>query len=308
MTVANAPAPLWSIPMASMTPLERVARRFMRAPDHPAAEADDNDVDSDEGEDHSGSQSRDTTDHGEADEEDADTDHSEGSGDDDGGKRNRPNGFEKRINTLTRRNRELEARLREADNGKRDTTSKDTPRNPEEKPKVADFDSYEDFIEAVADYKAEQRIKASRQEEEATRSSRDFAKRMTAGMKKFADYDDVVTDDVKIDKAAVAAIKETDDPAGIIYYLCKNPDEADAINDMTPGRQAIAIGKLAAKLETATPPKKSNDEGEGARRRTAAPEPITPTRGGKGSTEADYDKMSASDFIKHRNAEVRKGR
>ncbi len=58
---------------------------------------------------------------------------------------------------------------------------------------------------------------------------------------------------VPITDMVAEALLETDDPAGIAYYLANNLDEAHAIARMTPINAARAIGRIEAKL-SAPPP------------------------------------------------------
>lgn len=286
----------------TMTPAERRMGRFMRAPDHgtgsvAVGEDADDGIDNDEDEDDNDNQSVDT-DGSESDRED-DNEESDTSEDDDSeGERKPRNGYEKRIATLTRRLRESEARNSE----KRETPAKDDAK-PQGKPKVSDFDNYEDFIEALADFKAEEKFTSLRERDKAASTEKDFTRKYASGMKKFADWDEVVTDDVQISKTAVSALKETDDPAAIVYNLGKLPSsELDKFNDLSPAKQALYIGRMEAKLEKGS---KGNESSE--RRTSKAPEPISPTRERGGKIEKDPDKMSFAEYDAFRRQQIARG-
>ncbi|MBI2725403.1 MAG: hypothetical protein HYX42_04050 [Polaromonas sp.] len=68
---------------------------------------------------------------------------------------------------------------------------------------------------------------------------------------------------------------ELDEAADVLTYLGKNPDELDKVLELSPARQLAHMGKLAARIELEkTAPKRSS-----------APTPLTPVKGGSTSTE-----------------------
>jgi hypothetical protein len=286
-----------TIPMIP-TPLERAAGRFMRAPDHEEADDGlDNEGEGADDDDQSG-QSGDDEDH-----QDGETDGSEPDDDEDSDDKpnRRDSGWKKRVDRLTRRAKEAEAEIARL-RGEKGEPKPKTESKPEGKPKLENFDNYEDWVEALTDYKADQRINASKAETEKAKAETDFLKRFNAGRKSFKDWDDVVTNDVDITAAMQNAIKESDIPAEIIYWLGQNPDEAERIFDLPAGKQALAIGKIEAKLEG----KKSDRSGNNERRSSNAPEPIKPTTSSGKKISKSYDDMSYGEFVAQRRADARR--
>lgn len=291
------------------TPLERLAGRFMRAPDHPG---DDGALDNDDDNADDGDQSGQS---GEADDndgnEDGDADASDADDDDDsdGKPKNRRNGYEKRIAKLTRRAKEAEAALarERGEKGEKGEKGENKPNKPESKPEgkplLKDFETYEDWVDALTDYKADQRINAFKGQSEKEKAETDFVKRFNAGRKSFKDWDEVVTDDVKITTAMQNAIRDTDIPADVIYYLGQNPDEAERILDLPAGKQALAIGKIEAKLEGKKSGRSGNNDGK---RISDAPEPIKPTNTSGKKLTKSYDDMSYAEFVAQRRADARR--
>lgn len=291
----------FALPFA-MSPAERVAGRYMRGPDHPASggsdddDSDDLDLDGGDDDDQDDDQSGHDTDDGESDQEDDEDDSEPSDDDDDGGKRKPSrNGYEKRIAKLTRRAKDAEAELARVRGTKREEP-KTPPKTPEGKPKLADFDNYEDWIEALTDYKADERVKKSKAEESRDREESEFLKRFNAGRKAFKDWDNVVDDDVEITNHMQSAIKSSDFPADIVYYLGKHPQEAEKIADLPAAKQALAIGKIEARIEA----RKAGDKGKTT---SSAPDPITPTKTKGKAITRDYDKMSYADFAAQRRRE-----
>lgn len=137
------------------------------------------------------------------------------------------------------------------------------------RPKLSDYDTMEDWLEADSVW-LEQTLEAQKAEAKAEKD-RELAQaaaqahqaewnRQTA---RFTDYNEVVTDDVKISHAMTAVMKGTmspEDGTRVAYYLGKHPDEALKIAEQTlaptrghwvPAQQraAIALGKILAKLD-----------------------------------------------------------
>lgn len=290
---------------SQMTEAERLAGRFMRAPDHGAFDDDERGLDNGDDDGDDTDQSGDDTDLGDDAEGERREDGSDPSEDDEDAPSNREgrNGYERRIARLTRRLREAEERLRErtGDGDREERREQPRRRDPNAEPQLADYDTYEEYVKDLARYEARNLTREERQREENARSEREFRKRMSEGKKAFSDWDSVVTEDVEITTHMARAIREEDNPAAVIYYLGENPDEADEIAELPPLKQALRIAKIAAKLDTG----KSKDTRE-AKRTSSAPDPIRPVRSNKaGVVEKDYDKMTPAEFMRVRNAELR---
>lgn len=145
------------------------------------------------------------------------------------------------------------------------------------------YASYEEFIEARAEWRAEQKVEKKFQERDAKDRERSaqseqekqreaFRKAMKESAKDIADFDEVMSEIKATDPVAqinAHAIEAADAPGKILHHLAKNPDEAERIASLSPGKQAREIVRLEEKL--AKPPVKPSK----------APEPIEPVGGGK---------------------------
>lgn len=183
---------------------------------------------------------------------------------------------------------------------------KDEPGKSDDAPKRESFESYEEYLEAKAAYRAEKAAeKLLAERENLTRKQREeleekeradtWAKRQKLGREKYKDFDDVVgNDEVPITKAMAEAIMEADLGYEVAYYLGKHPEEAERIADLSPARQAVEIGKLEAKLSESPKPKASQ-----------APEPISPVKGGGVADGSLNDDLPMSEWIKRRQKQVR---
>lgn len=280
-----------------------------------------------------------TPDQGEDGDEAAD-DH----GDDAAAKRP-PGRAEKRIDKLTRKLRDAErreaARLAEAaywkgvaegrggkaQAGQGDAAAAQAAADP--KPAADDYDTVEEFADALADWKARQpaapKAGAASQEPErrAPASSEapalppeaeaKWSKSLRSATESIPDFAEVVTDeDVPISKEIVLAACEEDDPARIIYELAKDPENVRRIAKLSPQQQAREVWRfadqLAAKGATSEP---SNARGRDGAQDAGQPQTrqqprVDSTRaapvprhldGGAGLSTVDESKMSDAEWL-----------
>jgi len=174
-------------------------------------------------------------------------------------------------------------------------------RNPEPvqdaAPKREDFDDYETYLEARADYKAEQKVKAvlaeqqartqysTQQTSEAQRLAR-YQQDLDKARSSIPDFDEVTGEaDVPVTQTMRDAILESEVGALLTYHLAKHPAEAERIARLSPVAQAKAIGAIESSLATKPAPRVSK-----------APAPIRPISGASGG-QADLSKSSMDDYI-----------
>lgn len=173
-------------------------------------------------------------------------------------------------------------------------------------PKLDAYNSYEEWVEAVADYRAEKRFtELQRQSEEraAQESERKAAESRRAAYEKavatiedrYPDYHDV-TAEMPTTRAMAEFILGHDKGPDIAYYLGKNPDEAMRIATLDPVRQGFELAKLEAKLVT---------PGSQVKTATTAPEPINPVRPRERAPAADPSKMTMAEYANWRKQQMR---
>jgi hypothetical protein len=172
-------------------------------------------------------------------------------------------------------------------------------------PKREQFNDYEGFIEARAEWKADQRVneRLAKQSEDRQQQAHqdterkaveDFQKRSREAAKSIPDFEEVVSDsDAIVTKAMAEAIVSSEDGHLIVYHLAKNPDEAERIASLSPAAQAREIGKIEATLSKPAPKKPSG-----------APAPISPVGGKASATSAEPDPSNTKDWIDWRNRQV----
>jgi hypothetical protein len=165
---------------------------------------------------------------------------------------------------------------------------------PSGPPQRENFESYEAYLEAKADFQVAQKLKevetrAERARQEAAIKEReaDWQQRQKAAAKKYEDFAEVtMADDLAITPIMAEAIKDSDMGPDVAYYLGKNPDLAEKIARLNPAAQVREIGKIEARLEINKEPVK---------RPSKAPAPIEPVSGGKAST-VDPGQMSQAEY------------
>jgi hypothetical protein len=187
--------------------------------------------------------------------------------------------------------------------------------NPESKseakpPKRDDFETYEDYIEARADFRADQKVqkaieamkgetKTEKAKSERANADKEFGKlvqtRIEAGRKEFADFDAAITEGIEdglldTSSAAYQVLIDSDMAHKLAYHLVKNPSEARRILGMSPAGQAREIGKLEDKLSA------KKERGE----------VMDPINGRSSTANGLRDDMSMEAWVKKRNEDIKK--
>ena len=164
------------------------------------------------------------------------------------------------------------------------------------KPIPDNFTTTEDYLEALAEYKADQKFaeltqkqkeaeRETKYKSEVERQNERKNEMIQTGERKYDDFEEVVANNkVEISEPAYLAILETENGADIVYHLAKNPAEADRIAALSPYAQAKEIGKLEDKLSS-KPNKISN-----------APTPISPAKGASSIVKSIED-MSIDEYM-----------
>lgn len=209
---------------------------------------------------------------------------------------------QKRIDELTKKRRAAE-RDAEFERNKRlelekelEDLKKKVP--AEGKPDPADFETEAEYLEALADWKIEQKINQKDQKSQKAESEKDEKKqvdeaykeldaKMEKGRKKYSDFDDLVLKDeeLKISEAMTEVMLLSDITEDIAYYLAKHPEESAKIAELPPTKMAYELGKIEARL-LAPPPKKKISQ---------APEPITPVKP-TGMVDKDPSTMTPKEY------------
>lgn len=188
---------------------------------------------------------------------------------------------------------------------------------PAAAPKSEDFANWDEYLEALIDYKAEQKLTKAReadqkraQEErekaEQARIDADWQKQMKSGRAKHADFDDVISNpDIPGTPAIAYAIKTSEVGAELLYYLATHPDEAEAIAALAPGdpmghKQAKALGRIEERLVGAKPAATTAAQ-------PRLPKPITPVSKTSTTDTSLRDDLSEDEWLARRRRQLKKG-
>ena len=234
----------------------------------------------------------------------------------------KPSGAEKRINRLTAEKRSLEDQVHNL-KGQVEAGKKPAEPAAEEakKPIAEDFETTEEFIEAMSDFKADERFKQNQAEEaqeaelqEQRETFEAFGERQDEARAAHADYDEVVGGgNLQIPQSALLAIIELDNGPEVAYHLAKNPELPKKLMDLSPLKAVAEIGRLSAILaapaqEAANPPALRTPEQEAGKPpapkkpASGAPPPITPVGGGTTKTDVPLDQMEYQEYRRARDA------
>lgn len=141
---------------------------------------------------------------------------------------------------------------------------------PKGKPKPSDYEDPEQYLDALTEWKLEQREAArkaqSEQETKFQREQRLEAERarlmeekvIRPGMAKHRDFADVVmSEDVPITDVMLASAARLKGGVDVLYHLGKNPEEANRIAQLSDLEQAWEIRDLERKLTAPASPSKA---------------------------------------------------
>lgn len=248
--------------------------------------------------------------------------------------RNRQGSAEKRIKSLTRRVYEQQEEL----DALRERVVGQQPGAPAERafansgaedgrPVPTSFRSYEQYIEALADWKAGQRVQQQKQaelvqaEQERTREVFDtYNEAAKSARVKYEDFEEVVgRRDLKIPQAAQVAIIEAGELGpDIAYYLGKHPEVCQELAQMSPMRAVARIGQIESQvIRHGEPTAGHRPQATGHREQekaastatrtvtTSAPAPITPVGGGSSRTSVPLGELPYRDYKRLRDQEER---
>lgn len=218
---------------------------------------------------------------------------------------------QKRIGKLTKkwRTAERERDLKEEKIAKLEAElQKATAKIPDvSKPLKVDFEDEDDFIEALAEWKVDAKLKTiqkggeKKDEEKATKKDVEESydgldDAMDRGKEKYTDFDDLVLDDTLIISSEVTRILlDTESPEDVLYYLASNPEKSEKICNLSLVKAAREIGKIEVSLGKVEAEPKAEPKPKPNKKQSKAPAPISPVRT-DGVVDKDPDQMSPKEY------------
>lgn len=155
------------------------------------------------------------------------------------------------------------------------------------KPKLANFENVEDYVEAVADWKMAQKENVIHQAKvQANKVDlENRSEKIYEQAEKIAGFDRDVFDELPLTQSIANALLDSDIAPRLMAHLAGNPEEVARINKLSPARQAAEIGKIEARLSEVKPVKTSS-----------APAPIKPVGNRGGAVAVDINNMSMAEY------------
>jgi hypothetical protein len=223
-----------------------------------------------------------------------------------------PKGVQKRIDRAVRQKYEAEARAKmleervAAMEARQTVPQQQQYRADDQEPRIDNFDNFDQYVAAKAEYIAkkqiestlserEKRQQAEREATERTKTVDSWNKRIAAATAEMPDFEEVLaSSDVPMTPPMQQAIMESDIGPKLAYYLANNPEEAEKIAGMSPIGAIRTLGRIEERLATAKPAVKTTD----------APPPIKPI-GASAAVSKDPSKMSDAEFAAWRKQQIK---
>jgi hypothetical protein len=221
--------------------------------------------------------------------------------------------LKKRFAQLTSKLRDLEAKLAERDKGVASPQGRQEEAQPADsreqdapgKPEALDFDTDEEYQDALIEWKLEQRD-LQRQAAQARAEHVKAYNARVAELKKlpeYADWDDVFeslkADDIRLPASFAEALNTDPHAAELSYYLAKNAKEAKRILALAPVAAIRELGKISARFDKAPEDKKPP-----VSKAPAPPRPVSSSKSAASEKSADAEDFT--DYEKRRMRELRR--
>lgn len=246
------------------------------------------------------------------DESEDESEKSEESKDEAKDKPKKKSGFQRRIDKLNakftaeqQRAAALEARLAQLESAGGKKTEVEAPKkaSTDGRPDPDKFNTHAEYVEALADWKFEQKRQAHEEESrkkalqtEQQKTLEAHTKRVKSFAEKTEDFQDVLenVDDLPVSQAVQELLISSENGPELMYELAKNRAEFERISSLSPISAARELGRFESKFLS----KASATGTQETKKLTNAPKPIDPVgaKGGSG-TKSIYDpNLSQKDY------------
>jgi hypothetical protein len=190
--------------------------------------------------------------------------------------------------------------------------SESAPAPKDGKPDQDKFETYEEYAEALMDWKVDQRMVAQ-ESEHRVRIEQDQAQkahessvatlheRIDTFREANPDFDAVIEKgkDLPMTRPMQDSVLNSDLGPALMYHLSKNPEECDRISQLHPMAAIKEMGKLEARLEDVSTGPSSSTHSV-----TKAPKPIKPVGGGATASTTRLDDLPYQEFKRQREIQL----
>lgn len=165
-------------------------------------------------------------------------------------------GYQKKIDRLNAENEYLKSQLAKPAETK--TASKEAVIEKTGKPKVDYFNTHSEYVEALTDWKIEQKSLAEKAEQKKDELKSEQEKQTATFQKKYDDFSKATedfqetidgVDDIRLSAVFEDAIISSEIGPQIMYELAKNREELERLSKLSPMFMLKEIGKIEARLE-----------------------------------------------------------
>lgn len=210
--------------------------------------------------------------------------------------------YQKRIDKLVKQREEAEREKARLEDELNFYKSKESTNLNEDEKEISplDFDTYEEYEEALNKANTKSQSKKVEAPEETDRTFESAARKLEDvfddAREKYTDFDNVIKNpNIPITKDMVIALSELENAGDVAYFLATNEEKAKEISQLSPYKQAIELAKIEAKLNVKPNKKVSN-----------APDPIDPVKPNGDVSKTDPSKMSFAEYEQYMNKQENK--
>lgn len=223
-------------------------------------------------------------------------------------------GFQRRIDKLNKarslaeeeRDYWREQALKKGESQKpetQETPAQKTAKDTAGKPDPDKFETVAEYLEAVADWKYEQRIQKAEADKKIAEAKTEQQKKISTFQEKreefkksVADYDEALesVEHIPLSVALHDFILESEYGPQLAYELAKNPEEYERVAKLSPLALYREMGKMEAKISPASTSEKTPNK------ITKAPAPIKPVSRGAVTSTKDPGEMSYREYAEWR--------
>lgn len=178
--------------------------------------------------------------------------------------------IQRRFDEMTREKYEQKARADYLEQQLKDLQSRSQPSQQDNAPTRDQFDSYEEFVEAKATYKAQQEAKrivqesiegftktqkqeqaTSQYEQQRVEAERAFVERVNEVKKEYPDYQEVIEDaEFNLPNTVVDLIVKMPEGPKISYLLAKNPALQEQFKSAPEYMHGVLLGQMVASFKS----------------------------------------------------------
>lgn len=210
--------------------------------------------------------------------------------------------YQKRIDKLVKQREEAEREKARLEDELNFYKSKESTKLNEDEKEISplDFDTYEEYEEALNKANTKSQSKKVEAPEETDRTFESAVRKLEDvfddAREKYTDFDNVIKNpNIPITKDMVIALSELENAGDVAYFLATNEEKAKEISQLSPYKQAIELAKIEAKLNVKPNKKVSN-----------APDPIDPVKPNGDVSKTDPSKMSFAEYEQYMNKQENK--